>query len=196
MAELEIIEQFLNINTDNKRLRDGKRKPNKNQYYYYTNQFYIIKLTQNKWVIANDDSTTRRLLRRYTWYFCPEGYAATRIGNILKRWHQLYLSYEQPSVADHINNRRYDNRSDNLRVVQHRENMRNKTKYKNNKSGKMGVSRWVGRGMAYWKVHIRDPEGKQIAKYFSINKLGEELAKKQAIEKRVELERLYGYIGD
>jgi hypothetical protein len=196
MAELEIIEQFLNINTDNKRLRDGKRKPNKNQYYYYTNQFYIIKLTQNKWVIANDDSTTRRLLRRYTWCIHPDGYAKTNIDHSTKFWHNLYLTYQKPNLADHINNKRYDNRIDNLRIVHQRENTRNKTKYKNNKSGKMGVSRDMIRGCAYWKVRIRDPEGKLISKCYSVNKLGEDTAKQLAIEKRLELERLYGYIGD
>ena len=196
MTDLEIIEQHLKIDTDTKILRDGKKKRNKNRFYYFRNQFYVVELTRNKWMVCSDDNNTRRLLRLYTWYDHSKGYAGTHIGNTFKRWHQLYMEYDRPTVADHINNRRYDNRAENLRLVQQKENMRNRKKQKNNTSGKQGVTRKVRGGCVSWIVQIRGPEGNPISKCYSVNKLGEELAKKQAIEKRVELERLYGYIGD
>ena len=196
MTDLETIEQFLEIDTDNKRLRDGKKKRNKNKYYYFRNQFYIVSLTQGKWMVCSDDDTTRRLLRMYTWCFGPGGYTATNIGNSFKYLHQLYMTYQHPNVADHINNRKYDNRSENLRIVQQKENTRNRTKRKTNTSGKQGIYRQKTGGINYWKALIFDNEGTQIAKYFSIAKYGDEEAKQKAIAKRVEWEQLYGYIGD
>lgn len=196
MTDLENIERFLKIDTDNKRLRDGKKNKNKNQYYYYKDRFYIVKLTRNNWMICGDDATTRRLLRRHTWSSHSRGYARTTIGNTCEFWHQHYLSYQKPNVADHINNERYDNRIDNLRIVNQKENMRNRKKQKNNTSGKQGLCRQTIGCRDYWKVQIWDTECKRITKYFSITKLGEETAKQKAIQKRLELERLYNYIGD
>ena len=45
-------------------------------------------------------------------------------------------------------------------------------------------------------VYVCDNDNKRIAKCFSIKKLGEDEAKRQAIICRIELERLYGYLGD
>jgi hypothetical protein len=197
MADLEIIEQHLDIDTDNKRLRDGKKKHNKNRYFYYKNQYYIIQLTQNKWMIASDDNTTRRLLRRHTWYLC-RGYAIANPKVNGKytptRFHRLVINCQD--ISDHINRMRFDNRVTNLRDVTGRENSRNLTKSKTNTSGKQGVSRDVKGGRSYWRAYICGDDGNRIMKYYSVNKLGEDTAKQLAIEKRLELERLYGYIGD
>ena len=196
MTDLEVIEQFLNIDTDIKRLRPGKKKHNKNRYFYYPNQFYIVSLTQNKWIVCSDDDNTRKLLRMHTWSFGHSGYAATKIKQSTKRWHQVYLTYQHPNVADHINNMKFDNRSQNFRIVSYRENARNLTKRKTNTSGKQGVRRCVVNGWSYWKAQIRDDECNQISKHYSIAKYGEEEAKRQAINQRLEWERLYNYIGD
>lgn len=196
MAELEIIEQLLNINTDGKRLRDGKRKKYKNKYYYYTNQFYIISLTRNKWMVCSDDDNTRRLLRRHTWFFHSGGYAMTSIGRSKKYWHQVYMTYEKPIVADHINNKIYDNRAENLRLVQQKENMRNLTKSKANTSGKQGVSKFVRGGCDYWRAYICSDDGTRIMKYYSIAKYGDDEAKQLAINQRLEWQKKYNYIGD
>lgn len=196
MADLEVIEQFLDVDTDTKRLRDGKKNKTKNQFYYFANRFYIIKLSRNKWMICSDDDNTRRLLRKYIWRVHPAGYAMTNIGKSTKCLHQVYLKYQSPNVADHLNNRRYDNRAENLRVVQPTQNMRNRTKSKTNTSGKQGVSKCTMRGIEYWRAHIIDNDGKPIFRCFSINTLGDKAAKQLAIEKRLELERLHGYLGD
>ena len=196
MADLEVIEQLLCIDTDNKRLRNGKRKPNKNQYFYYKHNYYIVKLTKDKWIVCSDNDNTRKLLRIYTWWFHPTGYAKTHIGNSTKSWHQLYLSYQSPNICDHINNKRFDNRSQNFRIVNQKENTRNRSKPKNNTSCKQGVFRCVKGRRAYWWAQINDISGKQIQKLYSIAKLGEDEAKQKAIQKRKEWERLYNYIGD
>jgi len=77
MASLNEIEEFLNVETGDKKLCDGKRRKNKNQYYYFRDEFYLVKLTQDKWMIAPDCKRTRRLLRLYSWCFHPYGYATT-----------------------------------------------------------------------------------------------------------------------
>ena len=143
-----------------------------------------------------DCRKTRQLLRDYIWRFGNNGYARTDVDGGTKNWHKLFINYDDDLVADHINKLKYDNRNDNLQVVTKAENARNTSKNCNNTSGKQGVDHCVSNGCHYWSVQIRDNNKKCIRKYFSISKLGEDEAKRQAIEKRKELEIEYGYIGD
>ena len=199
MADLEVIERLYNVETDNKKLRDGKKKPRKNQYYYFKNLFFLMKVHGDKWYLLPDTPKAMKLMRNHTWCRGPDGYLATRTNNAIKFWHQLYLDYERPNVADHKNNRRYDNRAENLKITTPGGaggNNRNRSTQCNNTSGKQGICRCTTRGRRYWKVQIYNNEGKVIAKCFSIDKLGEEDAKRQAIQKRLELEQMYGYDGD
>jgi hypothetical protein len=148
-------------------------------------------------MIAEDCQKTRILLRKHRW--CTGGgYGKTKVNKSTKNWHQLFFNYEADLVADHINNKRYDNRIDNIRIVTYRDNNRNSTKHKNNSSGKQGVSRFIQkkRNSHYWRVMIKDNDNKLIQKIFSIKKLGDDEAKRQAIECRKQLEVQYGYIGD
>ena len=66
-----------------------------------------------------------------------------------------------------------------------------------NPSGKQGLCKWINikNGRQYWKVQIRNNECNCVAKYFSIDRHGDQ-AKEMAIDARRELEREYGYIGD
>ena len=198
MASLAEIEALLNIEIGDKKLKDGKKRKNKNQYYYYEQAYYIVKLTRDKWMIAEDCRTTRKLLRKYCWSASTIGYGVTRVNRTLKYWHQLFLNYEAGLVADHINNKKFDNRSENLRVVTYSQNSRNMSKRSDNTSGKQGVSRYTDKksGEHYWRVYIRDNTGKRKQKYFSIKKLGDAEAKRQAIAHRIALEQQYGYLGD
>ena len=137
MSTIDEIQNFLNIEIGERWLRDGKKKPNKNKYYWYEGQYYIVQLTQNKFMICEDCNTTRRLLRLHCW--CFGEYARTRINRKIKRWHQLFLTYEVGLVTDHINRMRYDNRADNLRIVTRSVNNRNITKRSDNTTGTQGV---------------------------------------------------------
>jgi hypothetical protein len=197
MTTLNNIEAFLEIEIGDKILKDGKKYKNKNNYYYYNQFYYIIKLTQDMWIIAEDCNKTRKLLKKYCWYTHNCGYAQTNVDNSTKKWHQLFFNYECGLVADHINNKKFDNRSDNIRIVTSSENSRNTTINKNNTSGKQGVQHCIDKktGLQYWKVVIIDNNCKKIAKYFSIKKLGNDVAKRQATEYRKQLEIQFGYIG-
>jgi hypothetical protein len=199
MTTLNNIEAILNLEIGDKILKDGKKYNNKNQYYYYEQAYYIIKLTKDNWMIAEDCQKTRKLLKKHCWSTSTYGYVCTRVDkSTTKLWHQLLFKYEDGLMADHINNKRFDNRMDNIRIVTASENSRNRTINSNNTSGKQGVLYFIDKrnGLHYWRVKITDNNGKNIQKQFSIKKLGNEEAKRQAIEYRKQLEIQYGYIGD
>ena len=146
-------------------------------------------------MIAEHCNKTQALLRNHSWRVTL-GYARTNIDGSSKNWHQLFLNYEDGLVADHINHKTFDNRHSNLRIVTVQQNNRNLSKRFDNTSGKQGVNLTKIQGVSYWLARIMDDNGKRIQKHFSIVKLGDAEAKRQAISKRIELELLYGYIGD
>lgn len=198
MTDLNEIQEFLGIEiADDKRLRDGKKKYNKNRYYYYKDHYYIVELTQGKWMVLDDSVNSRRLLRKHCWRF-SNGYAMTEADGSTKSYHQVLLDYEAGMVVDHINRNRFDNRLVNLRITSYQQNNRNRSKRTDNTSGKQGVNKTVDKryGLSYWTVQIRNNDGKNIQKHFSIKKLGDAEAKRQAIAKRIELEQLYDYDGE
>jgi hypothetical protein len=71
----------------------------------------------------------------------------------------LSKGYWPNNYIDHINGIKTDNRISNLRVVTHRENMRNTTAYKTSKTGVKGVvlvgNSYIAKiGVNYKNVHI------------------------------------------
>lgn len=197
MTTLQEIENFLNIEIGDKRLKDGKKHKNKNRYYYYEQAYYIVELTQGKWMICEDCRTTRRLLRIHCWrYGSKDGYARTNFGNGTRDWHQMYLKYKKGLLTDHINNQRFDNRHENLRVTTYSGNSRNRTKPSNNTSGKQGIYKIIRKNISYYRSRIVNDLGKRVEKIFNIKKLGEDEAKRQAIAWRRQKEQEFGYIGD
>jgi hypothetical protein len=198
MTTINIIEAYLNLQIGDKKLKDGKKYNNKNKYYYYEQAYYIIKLTNDKYIIADDCNKTRKLLKKYCWRTHSDGYAQTNVDKSTKKWHQLYFNYECGLMADHINNKKFDNRIDNIRIVTSSENNQNRSVRSDNTSGKQGVLYTIDKrtGLDYWMVKIVDNNSKKIVKLFSIKKLGNEDAKRHAIEYRKQLEIQFGYIGD
>ena len=64
MTSLLNIEAFLNIQIGARKLRDGKRKKNKNQFYWYEELYYIVKLAKDMWVIMEDCRKTETTFKR------------------------------------------------------------------------------------------------------------------------------------
>jgi hypothetical protein len=66
--------------------------------------------------------------------------------------HRKILNVPKNMECDHINRNRLDNRKSNLRVVTHKENMQNKSTYKNNSSGYPGI-KW-NKSLNKWQSQI------------------------------------------
>ena len=66
MAEINEIENHLNIEIGDKKLRNGRKYPHKNQYYRF-DEYYVVSLTQGKFMIVDNDRKNRKLLRKHCW---------------------------------------------------------------------------------------------------------------------------------
>ena len=84
------------------------------------------------------------------------GYIYTRIKGSAYRVHRLVWMWQygkDPGSLDidHINGNKTDNRIDNLRLVTHEENCRNRKQSRNNASGVMGVYK----DQKKWRAELR-----------------------------------------
>jgi len=90
------------------------------------------------------------------------GYKVGRVNRINLKAHRVIMAMVNnkwpPNDVDHINGNRADNRITNLRCATRRENMKNRSLSKNNKSGYQGVS-WCKRNKK-WVARIKH-EGRQ-----------------------------------
>lgn len=85
----------------------------------------------------------------------PSGYVKVRVGGKLLYAHRIawLLTYgEMPSMIDHINGNRSDNRIANLRLASLSENSQNRTANRSNKTGLKGVTPIGDRFRAQIKV--------------------------------------------
>lgn len=138
-----------------------------------------IKLTQGRFAIVDDD--TFDILNGYKWHARrgTSGFYAVR--RVLKKkgeksktthvkMHNYILKPFKGFVVDHINHDTLDNRKENLRLSTLSQNMFNKNKYKNNKSGYKGV---------FWNIQTKKWRSVIRANYKRIH-LGYFLDKKEA----------------
>ena len=198
MTSLNIIEQFLNIQIGNKRLMNGKKKKNKNKYYFFANRYYIVSLPNGKWFILSTNDQTRELLTKYSWRYHEDGYAQTDTDDHKSTTtiHRKLMNPANDMVVDHINTKPFDNRINNLRITTIPINNRNKKLRHANISGVNGVSKIKQGRYEYWKAVINTDANEQIQKSFSIAKLGDVEAKRQAIEQRLAWKIELNYRGE
>lgn len=122
-------------------------------------------------------------------------YYAVRDGKRLYLVHRLvwilHNKIDIPSgmVVDHIDGNSLNNSINNLRVVTPQQNASNKGKH-HSISGITGVRREEKEYGDYWSAYISS-KGVKHSECFSVTKLGEEEAKQQAINKRIEFEKLF-----
>ena len=184
--DLQEVKNLLNI--DFQELQSGFCKLSKNQYYIIENNF-IVKLSNDKWMIVSNNQQTINLLTNHIWHYHNQGYAGTNIGGSIKLFHQMYLRYGHGLVVDHINHLKTDNRYENLRVVTYRQNSRNMKKRHDREH--TGICVQMCGSCNYVVAYIN--HHKQLKKYYNVDKNGMEECMRQAIIQRKAWEQEYLY---
>ena len=129
-------------------------------------------------------------LNQFNWLYQSQGYAvrydcsADKPKSILLHRYIYELKYgkiPEGFFIDHIDRNPLNNQISNLRLVTPTENRYNKSKYKNNKSGYIGVSKKVNKIKnengtisinKYWDCQWYDSKNKQRHKYFPFDNIG------------------------
>lgn len=113
------------------------------------------------------------------------------VSGIDKFLHTLIVDKADGTVVDHIDRNPLNNRKCNLRVTTVQQNILNRDIHRNNTSGVTGVK------VTYSKKGVKDGfravcriNGKNLSKWFSIIKYGEEVAMRKAIEERDKLKQM------
>lgn len=103
-------------------------------------------------------------------------------------WELFNGSIPDGLCIDHIDGDTSNNKIENLRLVTHKENMRNAKRSKGNKSGVNGVVLENIKGFEYWTAIWYEPDGTPARKRFSVKKLGDSEAFRCADECRKQAE--------
>ena len=99
---------------------------------------------------------------------------------------------ENYNEVNHIDGNKLNNYHTNLEWCNHSMNMRSyQPCHKNNSTGIRGVYYRVRGPYAEYVAHWKDNDGKSCLKSFSVNKYGEDEAKRLAIDYRKKMEELY-----
>jgi hypothetical protein len=129
-------------------------------------------------------------------YWCtsnPRSDTFYAVNTALGAFHTVVMGRK---FVDHINRDGLDNRRHNLRPTNHKLNMHNHRRFKNDASGATGVCRKILKKrnglprhnwMAFWYE-----DGKERRKVFAIEKYGEEGAKEMAVTERKRAEERIG----
>jgi superfamily II DNA helicase RecQ len=80
-------------------------------------------------------------------------FSGTKDGLRNKLLHRVIMDCPEGMMIDHIDHDRLNNCRSNLRIVTHQQNLMNKGKYKNNKSGIIGV--YWRKDVEKWRAQIR-----------------------------------------
>lgn len=124
----------------------------------------------------------------------PNGYwyVHHKKGRYLKAHRVIWMLHhgEIPNLLeiDHVDGNRSNNLIENLRLVPHANNCRNRKLSITNTSGVVGVKlnlkKWKGGVKKYWQAKVSGLDGKIVTKHFSIDTYGDELAFSMACEWR------------
>lgn len=79
------------------------------------------------------------LICKYTWSLNPDDYIVSIPFGKIIRMHMLVMNSSGDLDVDHKNHITYDNRKENLRIIEHYKNITHSKEYSNNTSGRKGV---------------------------------------------------------
>ena len=129
-----------------KRIELSKQGKNKGRFFALVNDKDFKLVDSSRWAISSN------------------GYAVKRGNKGLILMHREIIKTPEGSETDHINGNKLDNRRKNLRVVNHAENNRYRSKQKNNTSGYKGVA-W-NKTLKYWVAYIKVNQKRLNLGYF------------------------------
>jgi len=143
---------------------------------------YLVKLSGGKEFLA--DKFDLHFIEAHTWSSTNNNYVITNQNGRQIKFHNLILNHNPTinSSIDHVNRYSLDNCRINLRIATNQIQGINQTQ--RNRIIKPGVNFYGKHFIATW----RDSHGVKKCAYFNINKLGYEVAKQLAINKRNEME--------
>lgn len=146
----------------------------------------LIPITQNKSTIVDDEDYV--FLSQYKWraiksqnhYYVGKSEKRKRDKpRKLTLMHRLIMCSRDGEQVDHINGDSLDNQKHNLRLCTQGQNLFNKNKYKNNKTGFKGIS---VRGKK-WRVQVQANKKQHIVGHF--NTINEAIAAYNAVSKKI-----------
>ena len=111
-------------------------------------------------------------LSQFNWNYHKDRYTGYAINDKLVRMHRLIMQPPKGMVVDHIDGNGLNNCRSNLRICTNQENLCNKRKYKNNKSGFKGVS-WR-KQCSKWRAYIQINNKQKHLGYFKTAELAYE----------------------
>lgn len=173
------------VRTGDLTIKNGRRSCGK-CHYKFDNNLYEFK---NDYVIGYDpkgrkfyiDEEDLFKIKHITWHVDEKGYVSGSINGKVIALHRFLMNPKDDEVVDHKNRKPYDNRKSNLRVCTQSQNIMNKKKPKNNKSGVVGV---------YW--YQRDNRWRaEITVNYKTIYLGEYKNFEDAVRVRKEAEKKY-----
>ena len=162
--------------------------------FEYIGEWVEVKCANDGSKFIVDRSCWDSYLKDYKWISCTNKYGQisiqTAVNKVTKLIHQMIYEREYPkwmwhgAIIDHISdsyygNKRRDNRKCNLRICTQTDNTKNKSLYKNNKSGHSGV--YYNKRDKIWCAYINC---KNKGYY-----LGQYKTKEEAIEIREKYEK-------
>lgn len=121
-----------------------------------------IQLTQGFVALVDDEDYER--LKDQKWHvkrYAHTAYAQTNAlkpdgSRTMRYMHRIILGLTDPAIqADHIDGNGLDNRRQNLRIASKAENLRNRSRSRNNTSGFKGVYRATRNRLHPWRTLIK-----------------------------------------
>ena len=97
-----------------------------------------IQLTNSDRVAIVDDDDFERV-SAHNWYINGSGYASSTFNNESVMMHRFIIGANKGEEVDHINEVKLDNRSTNLRLCSHTQNLARRKIQSHNTSGFIGV---------------------------------------------------------
>lgn len=117
--------------------KNGKEHRNLNRYELNENKPCFGYTRNGEQFIFDYDDYEK--INEYTWSLNPEGYVISLPFGEPIRMHRLIMDAPQNMEVDHINHNPADNRKENLRIVEHYENITYSKTRVDNTSGRKGV---------------------------------------------------------